>query len=108
MIALVHLSPSASIKARKMFRLQLFSRSRLCGLNITTLCSIVSDAVACLATSMRVGAERKVLVIRSISVAIVALKNKVCLVKGVSPKIRSMSGIKPISSILSASSTTMT
>ena len=57
---------------------------------------------------MRSGLDRKVLVMRSISGAMVAEKNSVWRVKGVRPKMRSISGIKPISSIRSASSTTMT
>jgi len=44
---------------------------------------------------------------RSISGAMVAEKNSVCRVKGTSPKMRSISGMKPMSSIRSASSTTM-
>ena len=82
--------------------------SFLLGLNITTDCSIFSEAVACLAISTLIGAERKVFVILSISGAMVALKNKVWRVNGVNLNIRSISGMKPISSILSASSTTIT
>jgi hypothetical protein len=58
-------------------------------------------------TSIRSGFDRKVLVIRSISGAMVAEKNSVWRVKGVRPKMRSISGMKPMSSIRSASSTTM-
>ena len=51
--------------------------------------------------------DKNVFVILSISGAIVAEKNNVWRVKGVSLNIRSISGMKPISSILSASSTTI-
>ena len=78
------------------------------GLNITTDCFMLSDAVACRAISTLTGADRNVFVILSISGAMVALKKRVCLVKGVNLNMRSMSGMNPMSSILSASSTTIT
>jgi hypothetical protein len=69
--------------------------------------AMFSAVVAARATSTLAGLDRKVLVMRSISGAMVAEKKKVCRVKGVSEKMRSMSGMKPMSSIRSASSTTM-
>ena len=107
MIALVHFSPSASIRARSRRRFSLAARSLREGRNLTTICSMFSAAVAWRATSMRAGADRKVLVMRSISGAMVAEKNSVWRVKGVRLKMRSISGMKPMSSIRSASSTTM-
>ena len=68
---------------------------------------MVSEVVAWRATSTRTGLCRKVSVIRVISGAIVAEKNSVWRVKGTSLKMRSMSGMKPMSSMRSASSTTM-
>ena len=73
----------------------------------TTYWSMVSEVVAWRATSTRTGLCRKVSVIRVISGAIVAEKNSVWRVKGTSLKMRSMSGMKPMSSMRSASSTTM-
>ena len=58
-------------------------------------------------TSTRTGLDRNSFVIRSISGAMVAEKNSVWRVKGVSLKMRSISGMNPMSSIRSASSTTM-
>ena len=107
MIALEHFSPSFSIKPRKRRRFSVPSRSFLLALNITTDCVIVSEVVAARATSTFAGADRNVFVIRSISGAMVALKNRVWRVNGVKLKIRSMSGINPISNIRSASSTTI-
>ncbi len=106
-MALVQASPSASIRARRTARFSVAWRSLRLARNITTACSMVSDAVACRATSTFAGFDRNVLVIRSISGAMVAEKNKVWRVKGVRPKMRSISGMKPMSSIRSASSTTM-
>ena len=107
MMALVQDSPSAVISARSTARFSVKLRSLRVGVNWISFCSMVSDAVACRATSILAGDFRKVLVIRSISGAIVALKNSVCRVLGVSWKIRSISGMNPMSSIRSASSTTM-
>ena len=92
---------------RNNFRFSVPSKAFLLALNISTDWVIVSEVVAARATSIFAGPDRKVFVIRSISGAIVALKNRVCLVKGVRLKIRSISGIKPISNIRSASSTTI-
>ena len=108
MMALVQRSPSPSIRALSSLRFSVSARSLLDGLNIATTWSMVSDAVACRATSTRAGALRKVLVSRSISGAMVAEKNRVWRVNGVRLKIRSMSGMKPMSSMRSASSTTIT
>ena len=107
MMAFLQASPSLSISARSRARFSLASRSRRLGLNITTPWVMFSDVVAWRATSMRSGADRNVLVMRSISGAMVAEKNSVWRVKGVRLKMRSISGIKPISSMRSASSTTM-
>ena len=107
MIAFFSLSPSASISARSNSRFCLAVWSRRVGVISISFWVIVSLAVACRATSIRSGVCRKVFVIRSISGAMVALKNRVWRVKGVSWKMRSMSGMKPMSSIRSASSTTM-
>ncbi len=68
---------------------------------------MVSEVVAWAATSTRTGLCRNSWVIRVISGAIVAEKNRVWRVKGTILKMRSMSGMKPMSSIRSASSTTM-
>ena len=68
---------------------------------------MVSEVVAWRATSTRTGLCRNSWVIRVISGAIVAEKNSVCRVNGTSLKMRSMSGMKPMSSMRSASSTTM-
>ena len=106
-MALLQFSASLSIIPRKSARFSVPSRSLRLALNIMTDWVIVSDVVAARATSILAGAERNIFVMRSISGAMVALKNKVCRVKGVSLKIRSISGMNPISSILSASSTTM-
>ena len=99
--------PSASISARSNSRFCFAVWSLRVGVSSTSFWVIVSDVVAWRATSMRSGACRKVFVIRSISGAMVALKNSVCRVKGVSWKMRSISGMNPMSSIRSASSTTM-
>ncbi len=68
---------------------------------------MVSEVVAWRATSTRTGLCRNSWVMRVISGAIVAEKNSVCRVNGTSLKMRSMSGMKPMSSMRSASSTTM-
>ncbi len=57
-------------------------------------------------TSTRAGLLKKVLVRREISGGIVAEKNSVCRVNGTSLQMRSMSGMKPISNMRSASSMT--
>ena len=106
-MALVQFSASLAIMPRKSARFSVPSRSLRLALNMIIDWVMVSEVVAARATSIFAGAERNVLVIRSISGAIVALKNRVWRVKGVSLKIRSISGMKPISSIRSASSTTM-
>ena len=107
MMAFFSPSPSESISARSSSRFCLAVWSLRVGVSSTSRWVIVSLVVAWRATSIRSGACRKVSVIRSISGAMVAEKNSVCRVKGVSWKIRSMSGMKPMSSIRSASSTTM-
>jgi hypothetical protein len=84
MMALVQASPSASMSARRIARFSVASASRREARKWTTDWVMVSDAVAWRATSIRAGLVRKVLVIRSISGAIVAEKNSVCRVKGVS------------------------
>ena len=77
MMALVQFSASLSIIPRKSARFSVPSRSLRLALNITTDWVIVSEVVAARATSILAGAERNVLVIRSISGAIVALKKRV-------------------------------
>ena len=106
-IPFLHLFPSLSIISRNKFRFSLNDRSLRLGLNEITPCVIVSEIVACFATSILTGAERNSSVILVISGAIVAEKNSVCLVNGVNLNILSISGINPISNIRSASSTTI-
>ena len=106
-IALVQFSASSSIMLRNNLRFSVPSKVFLLALNISTDWVIVSEVLAARATSIFAGAERNVFVIRSISGAIVALKNSVCLVKGVRLNIFSISGMKPMSNIRSASSTTI-
>ena len=77
MIALVHLAASLSIMPRSRARFSVPSRSLRLALNITTDWVMASDVEAARATSILAGADRKVLVMRSISGAIVALKNNV-------------------------------
>ena len=68
---------------------------------------MVSAVVAGREASMRIGSLRNCLVSRVISGGMVAEKNRVCFLTGVSLKMRSRSGMKPMSSMRSASSTTM-
>ena len=68
---------------------------------------MVSAVVAGRDASMRTGSFRNCLVSRVISAGMVAEKNSVCFLTGVSLKMRSRSGMKPMSSMRSASSTTM-
>ena len=96
------LIPSFSISIRRAVRLALGSE-----VGRRTMCwAMVSAVVAGLATSMRTGSLRNCLVSRVISGGMVAEKNRICFLGGVSLKIRSMSGMKPMSSMRSASSTT--
>ncbi len=67
---------------------------------------MVSAVVAGREASMRIGSFRNCLVSRVISGGMVAEKNRVCFLTGVSLKMRSRSGMKPMSSMRSASSTT--
>ena len=106
-MALVRLSPSALISARKTARFSVKLRSLRVGVKANSFCSIEVLVVAWRATSTLAGLLRKALVIRSISGAMVAEKNSVWRVLGVIWKMRSISGMNPISSIRSASSTTM-
>ena len=107
MMAFFRPSPSARIRARSNSRFCLAVWSLRVGVISTSFWVIVSLVVAWRATSIRSGECRKVSVMRSISGAMVALKNSVWRVNGVSWKMRSISGMKPMSSIRSASSTTM-
>ena len=107
MIAFLQFSPSPSIRSRRSLRFSVPSRSLREPLNMTTDWVMFSDVVAWRATSMRAGFERNVFVMRSISGAMVAEKKSVWRVNGVRLKMRSISGIKPMSSMRSASSTTM-
>ena len=96
------LIPSFSISMRRAVRLALGSE-----VGRRTMCwAMVSAVVAGRATSMRTGSFRNCLVSRVISGGMVAEKNRVCFLGGVRRKIRSMSGMKPMSSMRSASSTT--
>ena len=73
-----------------------------------TMCWVMfSPVVAGRDASIRTGLRRNWVVSRVISGGMVAEKNRVCFFAGVSLKMRSMSGMKPMSSIRSASSTTM-
>ena len=67
---------------------------------------MVAAAVAGRVTSMRTGSLRKVSTRRLISDGMVAEKNSVCRRGGSSLQIFSMSGMKPMSSMRSASSMT--
>ena len=107
MMPLVSASPSETISRRSTSRFSEAPVSLRRGVCLTTACRIVSEVVAWRATSTRTGLCRNSSVIRVISGAMVAEKNNVCRVKGTSLKMRSMSGMKPMSSIRSASSTTM-
>ena len=68
---------------------------------------MVSAVMAGRDASIRVGSLRNWVVSRVISGGMVAEKNRVWRFGGVSLKMRSMSGMKPMSSIRSASSTTI-
>ncbi len=107
MMQLRNASPSASISARRLSRFSRSAPSLRLGVSWTTRCVTDSAAVAWRATSTRTGFDRKVCVSRVISGGMVAEKNSVWRVNGVRLKIFSMSGMKPMSSIRSASSTTM-
>ena len=76
-IAFVHFWASLSIIPRNRARFSVPSRSLRLALNIITDWVIVSEVDAARATSIFAGAERNVFVMRSISGAIVALKNNV-------------------------------
>ena len=67
---------------------------------------MVVAAVAGLETSTRTGLCRKVSAMRWISDGMVAVKNSVWRVNGTSLPMRSMSGMKPMSNMRSASSIT--
>src|SRR3989338_6363638 len=72
MMALVQLSPSALISARRTARFSAKDLSLRVGWNWISFCSIVVEVVACRATSILTAQVRKVLVMRSISGAMVA------------------------------------
>ena len=74
--------------------------------DLTKRCTMVRAVVAGGATSTRSGDFRKRATRRWISPGIVAEKNNVCRIGGSSEHMRSMSGMKPMSSIRSASSMT--
>ena len=91
-----------STKARNARRLALGSEEG----TLTSSWVMLALVVAGLATSIRTGSLRNCLVRRVISGGMVAEKNRVCFFGGVILKMRSMSGMKPMSSMRSASSTT--
>ena len=76
-IAFLQSLPSFSIKSLRILRFSVPSRSFRVALKSITLCLMFSEADACRAISKRKGADKKVLVNLSISVAIVAEKNSV-------------------------------
>ena len=91
------------IRARRAARLALGSEVGM----RTIYWVMVSAVMAGREASIRVGSLRKAAVRRVISGGMVAEKNRVWRRGGVSLKMRSMSGMKPMSSMRSASSTTM-
>ena len=106
-IPFVSFSPSLAIMVLKRSRFFFGSDLRFSALKQITFWVIFSEVVACRATSTSFGFCKNSCVMREISGAIVALKKSVWRVNGVSLNIRSISGMKPISSIRSASSTTI-
>ena len=100
MIALVRFS-AWSIMRRSVARL-----SKSLEPEATMFCVTVSAVEEARATSTRAGLCRNVSTRRWISGGMVAEKNRVWRVKGMSLQMRSMSGMKPMSSMRSASSMT--